>query len=258
MRLPYIRLSDPKEAPLVTLFHVWGDLLLARHMTRKTDDKWMAGLATRWTFLTAWSCFELSCHLALGLDPLDPQQRLSPAFWKNLNRRLEPRKLSIDPKQAPWDDLLLIQEERHPFAHLGAGGGRFSTAIDAEFAVQEAEKAIVRFFQLVGVFVPKWLTATGTTWPEDNNPNEQFGKGGGLSGTHGTIVGDSKQGDPTMIRIATKRLDGNENVELYPLGFDWKSRIEEILENLGTPVKGIRVYDGSKTYLDDDLAMWGI
>jgi|ERR1017187_852973 hypothetical protein len=124
MRLPYLDLSDRWESTLIPLFHTWGDLLLSRHMAYESRDRWMEGLATRWTIQTAWASFELTCHLALGLNRADPKQRLSP-FWKELNRRLSqrtPKLGTIDHTRPPWDDLHLIQEERHPFAHLGAGG----------------------------------------------------------------------------------------------------------------------------------------
>src|SRR5258707_15634560 len=56
--------------------------------------------------------------------PFRPSAEAVPGFWQNLNRKLVQRTPRIGPvnhKLPPWDDLHLIQEERHPFAHLGAG-----------------------------------------------------------------------------------------------------------------------------------------
>jgi hypothetical protein len=77
--------------------------------------------------LTAWSCFELACRLALGVP------EFKPPFWKNVNRALAKRSppLKIDPTKPPWDDLDQLRQKRHPFAHVGAGGGRFPKKADA-------------------------------------------------------------------------------------------------------------------------------
>lgn len=261
MRLPYLRLSDPHEKPFIPLFQAWGDLLLSRHMAHKSTERWMEGLATRWTVQTAWACFELACHLALGLDPLDKSQQLSPGFWGNLNRTLAQRSLSIAPinhRAPPWDDWLLIQMERHPFAHLGAGGGRFPRKDDADLAAEEAEKAVRRFLSLVGVPAPRWLTVSGAAWPQDGSPlQSNFGRGSGM-GVGGTLtVQSAKQDDPTTIRLAIVATDGKESCDLYPAGFNWKPRVEQLLNGLGSPIWGIRVYDSNQTYLEEPLLMWG-
>jgi hypothetical protein len=172
MRTQYLRRNDPYEMELLSLFHGWGDLLLANYMANETSDVWITGLATRWTIQTAWSCFELAVHLALGRDINDPRQKLSPRFWSNVNAALLksfPAAGRIDHTLPPWDDWHLIQEERHPFVHLGAGGGRFPAKADAQLAVEEAEKAIKRFFSLVGRPEPRWLKTTAT-WPKNTEP----------------------------------------------------------------------------------------
>lgn len=261
MRLPYLRLSDPWERTLAPLFHAWGDLLLSHHMAQESRDRWMEGLATRWTIQTAWACFELTCHLALGLNPSDPAQKLSPGFWGNLNRKLSRRTPPLGPinhKLPPWDDLHLIQEERHPFAHLGAGGGRFPTKADANLAAEEAEKAIGRFLTLLGVGIPNWITITGVSWPRDGDPLQSNFGGGPRFGVGGSItVQSAAESDPATLRVAVVHLNGSESVDLYPAGFDWMPRVEQTLQGLGTPIKGIRVYDSKQVYLDEALLMWG-
>ena len=142
VKTPYLRKNDPADMKFAELFHAWGDLLLARHLARTAQDAWAEGLATRWTMLTAWACFELGCHLALGRD--HRRQPLSPGFWPNVNRELINRRLNlIDLKQPPWDDWKLIQDERHLFAHLGPGGGGLSKQADADLAVDEIGRAHV-------------------------------------------------------------------------------------------------------------------
>jgi hypothetical protein len=260
MRTPYLRKNDPSEAVLIPLFHAWGDIILSRYMATESADRWVEGLATRSTIQMAWSCFELSCMLALGLDPANPGHKLSPRFWQNLNARLTSRNppiTTINHKQPPWDDWHLVQEERHPFAHLGAGGGRFPTRADATLALEEAEKAIKRIFTLLGVAHPRWLTAT-LAWPIDFDPIQSaFGSGSGM-GADGIVVHkDADASDPATIHIAIVKLDGTERCDDFPPGYDWRSRVENTLENLGAPIKGIRVYDGLKVYLDEPLLMWG-
>ena len=261
MRLPYLHWNDPWERKLVPLFHTWGDLLLSRHMAHESRDCWMEGLATRWTIQTAWACFELTCHLALGLNPSDPAQKLSPGFWVNLNRRLSQRTPPLDPidhKVPPWDDLHFIQEERHPFAHLGAGGGRFPTKAAANLAAEEAEKAIRRFLSMLGFGVPNWITIAGISWPRDGDPfrsnfggDSSFGVGGSLTPQN------ASESDPDTLRVAIVHLDGSESCSLYPARFDWKPLVEQMLQVLGTPIKGVRVYDKKQVYLDEPLVMWG-
>ncbi len=230
-------------------------------MALESRDRWMEGLSARWTIQTAWACFELACHLALGLDASKPAEKLSPNFWSNLNRRLGQRTPALSPidhKRAPWDDLHLIQEERHPFAHLGAGGGRFPPKADAQLAAEEAEKAIRRFLGMLGQSVPAWLTITGVSWPQDGDPlRKSFGGGSSLGVGGSLIVQYASESDPATLRIAIVQLDGSELCDFYPAGFDWKPRVEELLENLVTPIQGIRVYDGTQVHLEEPLLMWG-
>lgn len=47
--------------------HTRGDLLLSRQMASENRDACVEELATRWTIQSAWPCFELACHLALGV-----------------------------------------------------------------------------------------------------------------------------------------------------------------------------------------------
>lgn len=221
----------------------------------------MEGLATRWTVQTAWACFEIACHLGLGLDPLVKSQQLSQGFWDKLNQKLGQRSPPLGPidhKAPPWDDWLLIQLERHPFAHLGAGGGRFPQRDDADLAAEEAEKAIRRFLSLVGVSAPRWLTVAGAAWPRDGSPlQSNFGGGSGM-GVCGTLtVQSAKEDDPSPIRLAIVATDGKESCDLYPVGFDWRPRVDQILDGLGSPIWGIRVYDRNQTFLEEPLLMWG-
>jgi hypothetical protein len=260
MGSPYLRKNEPQDAALIPLFHAWGDLLLSRHMASESLDPWVEGLATRWTIQTACSCFELACHLALGRNPSDPSQKLSPRFWKNLNRVLSQRNppiAGIDLKQPPWDDWHLIQEERHPFAHLGAGGGRFPRRADAQLAVEESEKAIKRFFAIIGVPHPRWLSAS-VSWPQDASPlRTAFGAQGGVVFTPTLTIANASRSDPTTVRMAIIGLDGKESCDFYPAEYDWKPRFESLLNNLASPIKGIRVYDANQVYLDEPLLMWG-
>lgn len=230
-------------------------------MAHESTDRWMEGLSTRWTVQTAWACFELACHLALGLDPLDKSQQLSQGFWVKLNQKLAQRSPSLGPidhKAPPWDDWHLIQVERHPFAHLGAGGGRFPRRDDADLAAEEAEKAIRRFLSLVGLSAPRWLTINGASWPRDGSPlQSNFGGGSGM-GTGGMLTMQSANvDDPATIRIAIVALDSKESCDLYPAGFDWRPRVEQLLNGLGGPIWGIRVYDGNQIHHEEPLLMWG-
>lgn len=245
---------------MIPLFHAWGDLLLSRQMARDSQDKWVEGLATRWTMQTAWSCFELACHLGLGLDPSISSQRLSPGFWPNLNqklRALQPPIAAIDKKSAPWVSWYLIQEERHPFAHLGAGGGRFPSKSSADLAVEEAEKAIGRFFNLLGTTTPRWLSAT-VSWPSSPGPLRRATGGASIIVAGPTVTSQSADpSDPTTLRLAIIGLDDKETCDYYPAGYDWKPRVDSLLEGLGVPIKGIRVYDSTRVYRDEPVLMWG-
>jgi hypothetical protein len=211
----------------------------------------MEGLATRWTIQTAWACFELTCRLALGLNLADPKQ-LPPRFWEKLNRKLGERRLArIDHTRPPWDDLHVIQEERNPLAHLGAGGGRFPPKADANLAAEEAEKAIRRFLTMAGKTVPTWITITGLLGLALATPSGAISEAARVLEYCGSLtVPGALESDPATLRVAIVRLDGRESCDLYPAGFDWKPRVEQILEGLGAPIKGIRVYDSTKVYLD--------
>lgn len=261
MGAPYLRKNDPQEAKFIPLFHAWGDLLLSRHIAIISSDRWVTSLATRWTIQSAWSCFELVCHLSLGLDKTIKGQQLSPGFWPNLNTRLgqqNPPVPRIDHKQPPWDDWHLIQEERHPYAHYGAGGGRFPSVADAKLAVDEAEKAIQRFLALLHIPNPRWLTASGP-WPESTTlMNAALGRRGGASfGTPTIVTQGSSPDDPTTIVMAIIHLDGSEAPHYFPASYDWKPRFDQQLETLASPIKGIKVYDAAQVYLDEPLVMWG-
>jgi len=77
-------------------------------------------------------------------------------------------------------------------------------------------------------------------------------------GVGGTLtVQSAKEHDPNTIRLAIITLDGKESCDLYPAGFDWKPRVEQLLNGLGSPIRGIRVYDRNQTYLEEPLLMWG-
>jgi hypothetical protein len=258
MGSPYLRKNDPAEAALIPLFHAWGDLLLSHYMATETHDRWVSALATRWTIQTAWSCFELACHLALGRDPADPRQQLSPNFWQNLNSALAQRGPPVPPishKDPPWKDWHLIQKERHPLAHLGAGGGRFPSASVAQSAVEESEKAIKRFFDLLGITHPRWLVASAP-WPKNVEPlRAAFGRGGMSVGS--VTIANASASDPSTIRLAIITLDGKEHCDFYPPGYNWKPRFDSLINNLAFPIKGLRVYDGTQVYLDEPLLMWG-
>jgi hypothetical protein len=186
---------------------------------------------------------------------------LSQGFWVKLNQKLAQRSPSLGPidhKAPPWDDWHLIQVERHPFAHLGAGGGRFPRRDDADLAAEEAEKAIRRFLSLVGLSAPRWLTINGASWPRDGSPlQSNFGGGSGM-GTGGMLTMQSANvDDPATIRIAIVALDSKESCDLYPAGFDWRPRVEQLLNGLGGPIWGIRVYDGNQIHHEEPLLMWG-
>src|SRR5689334_9530387 len=152
MGLPYLRQNDPSEMQLVDLFHNWGDLLLTKEIADRANDAWSEALATRWGIVTAWSCFELACRILLGV------RKLPQPFWDSVNRNLASRKLPpINPRITPWDDLEAIRKRRHPFAHLGAGGGRFPKKSDGHLAVQQAHQGLLRLFGLLGHPAPRWL-----------------------------------------------------------------------------------------------------
>ena len=202
--------------------------------------------------------------LALGRNPNDPNQKLSPGFEGNVNKALVARQPPVQPiawRQPPWDDWHLIKEERNPFAHLGAGGGRFPPKADAGLAVEEAEKAIGRIFGLLGITKPRWLISSDL-WPK--NESSSMARGFGFRGGFGGSVSAQLQSagaspsDPKTIRVAITELDGTEKVSYYLTpNEDWRGRFDWLLDHLSTPIKGARVYDGNQTYIDEPLLMWG-
>lgn len=242
MGLPYLRLNDPNEARFIDVFHTWGDLLLTLEIANQASDPWTEALATRWTVVTAWASFELWCCRSLGVSKLQP-------FWPQLNvelAKLSPS-LKIEWTKSPWDDLEVIRQERHPFAHRGAGGGRFPKRADAQLAVEEAERAIGRFAALIGLSKPRWVVIMRPTLPMDTSS----GRTGGMSQTGP---------DPTQsgtIHVETTLLDGSTSTSHYGEGYDWRSRVDQILNGLKNPIRRVKVFDGDQVYLDRPLAMWG-
>lgn len=262
MGSPYLCKNDPQEARFIPLFHAWGDLLLSRYLALESPDQWISGLATRWTIQSAWSCFELACHLALRRDITKKSEQLSPGFWPNVNlafAHLVPPVAPINHKQPPWDDWHLIHEERHPYAHYGAGGGRFPSKADAELAVDESEKAIARFLTLLAIPTPRWLSAS-SQWPKDMDTIQRGlgARGGGMFGTVTVCVQGAPESDPTTVKVVIVNLDDTESVIYYcPPGAEWKGRADLLLNGLAHPIKAIRAYDQKQVYLDEPLLMWG-
>src|ERR1035441_4323312 len=145
-----------------------------------------------------------------------------------------------------------------PFCAPWRRRGRFPKKEDANLAAEEAEKEIRRFLTMAGKTVPSWITIAGISWPRDGDPlRSSFGSRGGLGVSGSLTVQGASDSDSATLRVAIVHLDGNQTCDLYPAGFDWKPRVEQILEGLGTPIKGIRVYDSSKAYLDKRILMWG-
>lgn len=77
----------------------------------------------------------------------------------------------------------------------------------------------------------------------------------------GRTGGMSQTGpDPTQsgtIHVETTLLDGSTSTSHYGEGYDWRSRVDQILNGLKNPIRRVKVFDGDQVYLDRPLAMWG-
>ena len=224
-------------------YHIWTDALHARALSHETNNRWDRGTYVRWTVMTSWVALEIACQDALE-DP-----NISYRFKDNLNKAIEKKSLSkLDWSKGIWQQVLTLQELRKNCVHrFSQESDLFPDAKIADEVIITARKAIIEIYNHVGNNAPLWV-----------NDNEDQGwsvKGMTLfANAYSTPLGVDENA-PDTIKITYIYKDKECIRDVLPANTDPNPYVKRLIESIGLPISGIKVYKGKEVIQEIQFPM---
>jgi len=216
-------------------YHIWTDALHARALSHEASNRWDRGTYVRWTLMTAWIALEIACQNALK-DP-----KISYRFKEYLDKAIEENSLSkLDWSLGIWQQVITLQELRKNCVHrFSQESDLFPDASVADYAITIARQAITAIYIHAGENAPRWLNDdTDQGWANTRGPS-LF-----LSG-HDTPPGLDENASDT-IKVTYIYKDRECIRDVLPAGTDSKPYVDRLIETVGLPISGVKVYRGKE------------
>jgi len=214
-------------------YHIWTDALHARALAHETSNRWDRGTYVRWTIITAWISLEIACQDALK------ESNISYSFKDNLNSAIASRSFpGLDWGQGVWQRVLELQALRKNCVHrFFTESDLFPEASVADFAIDVTRQAITEIYRHVGEAAPLWVN--------DNFDRGWASKGGfQLFGNIYSTPPGVDENAPDTIKIIYVYKDMECIREVLAAGTDPASHVDRLIETIGLPISGIKVYRG--------------
>lgn len=224
-------------------YHIWTDALHARALSHETNNRWDRGTYVRWTVMTSWVALEIACQDALE-DP-----NISYSFKNNLNKAIEKKSLSkLDWSKKIWQQVLTLQELRKNCVHrFSQESDLFPDAGIADEAIITARKAIIEIYNHVGKDAPLWV----------NDDEDQGWSVKGMTlfaNAYSTPIGVDENA-PDTIKINYIYKDKECIRDVLPANTDPNPYVKRLIESIGLPISGIKVYKGKEVIQEIQLPM---
>lgn len=215
-------------------YHIWTDALHARALSHETNNRWDRGTYVRWTLMTSWIALEIACQDALE-DPM-----ISYSFKRNLDKAIKDKSLSkLDWSKGIWQQVSTLQELRKKCVHrFSQESDLFPDASVADEAIITTRKAITEIYNHVGKDAPLWV-----------NDNEDQGwaiKGITLfANAYSTPPGVDENASDT-IKVTYIYKDKECIRDVLSANTDPNPYVDRLIESIGLPISGIKVYRGKE------------
>lgn len=213
-------------------YHIWTDALHARALSHETNNRWDKGTYVRWTIMTSWIALEIACQ-----DALEDLQ-ISYSFKKNLDNAIRNKSLpKLDWSKGIWQQVLALQELRKNCIHrFSQESELFPESGVADQAINTARSAIAEIYKYVSKDAPLWV-----------NDNEDQGwaiKGITLFANAYSTPAGVDANAPDTVKVTYIYKDKECIREILPANSDPNPHIERLIQSIGLPISGIKVYIG--------------
>jgi hypothetical protein len=194
--------------------------------------------------MTAWIAFEIACQDALE------KPKISYSFKDNLNNAIEEKSFpKLDWSKGIWQQVLQLQELRKNCAHrFSQETDLFPDASVADDAISIARQAIIAIYKHVGKNVPLWIK---------DDTDQGWAKKGGFSlfaNIYTTPPGVDENA-PDTIKVTYTYKDKENIRDVLPAGTDPNPHVDRLIETIGLPISGIKVYRGKEVIQEIQFPM---
>jgi len=225
-------------------YHIWTDALHARALSHEASNRWDRGTYVRWTVMTAWVALEIACQDALG------EPRISYSFKDNLTKAIEEKSFpKLDWSKGIWQQVLQVQQYRKNCVHrFSQETDLFPNASMAEDTIAITRQAIIEIYKHVVKSVPLWIN--------DDTDQGWASKGGfSLFGNAYTVPPGLDEHAPDTIKVTYIYKDKEIIREVLPAGTDPNPQADRLIETIGLPISGIKVYRGKEVIQEIQFSM---
>ena len=225
-------------------YHVWTDALHARALSHEASNRWDCGTYVRWTLMTAWIALEIACQDALK------ESKISYSFKDNLNKAIKEKALSkLDWGQGTWQQVLALQKLRKNCVHrFSLESDLFPDASVADNAIAIARQAITTIYKHVGENAPPWIN--------DDTDQGWANKGGfNLFANAYTTPSGVDENAPETIKVTYTYKDNECIRDVLPAETDPNPYVDRLIETIGLPISGIKVYRGKEVIQEIQFPM---
>jgi hypothetical protein len=216
-------------------YHIWTDALHARALSHEASNRWDRGTYVRWTLMTAWIALEIACQDALT------EPKISYSFKDILNNAIKEKSFPrLDWSKGIWQQVSQLQELRKNCAHrFSQETDLFPDASVADDAISIARQAIISIYKHVGKNVPLWIK---------DDTDQGWAKKGGFSlfGNIYTTPAGVDENAPDTIKIKYIYKDKENICDVLPAGTDPNPHVDRLIETIGLPISGVKVYRGKE------------
>ncbi len=225
-------------------YHIWTDALHARALSHEASNRWDRGTYVRWTLMTAWVALEIACQDALR------EPKISYRFKENLNKAIKDKSLSkLDWSQGIWQQVSKLQERRKYCVHrFFQESDLFPDASEADDAVVIARQGITAIYQHVGRDAPSWI---------NDDTDQGWASKGGFSvfGNMYTTPPGVDENAPDTIKVTYIYKDKECIRNVLPAGADPNPYVDKLIETIGLPISGVKVYRGEEVIKEIQFPM---
>jgi len=216
-------------------YHIWTDALHARALAHGAGNRWDRGTYVRWSLMTAWIALEIACQDALK------EPKISYSFKDNLNKVIEEKSLpKLDWTQGVWQQVLTLQKLRKDCVHrFSQEADLFPDASVADNAIAIARQGITAIYQHVGEREPHWIM-------DDTDQGWAIKGGFSVSGNMYTTPPGVDENAPDTIKVTYIYKDKESIRDVLPPETDPNPYVDRLIETIGLPISGAKVYRGKE------------
>lgn len=242
--LQFIRLIENKMEVDTINFHIWSDALHARQLAREANNKWDRGTYVRWTIITAWIAFELTCEDVLETSGLGYR------FKENLDEAIRLKGLeNLNWDSAVWQGVLKVHHDRKNYIHINTKQEDLFLEVKlADDSIKFLRKGIAAIYEHTGNQPPSWLDYDKVKgWDNKNR-----------SIANATVIHKGvDEDDPNVYKLAYVR-EGREFIsEVFIERLDFDLLIDKFISSLNVPVSIIRIYQGKNLIKEREVKIRG-